>query len=292
MAQIRKILCPVDFFPASLAAAKQAGALANRYNARLILLHVVEPVAPWADGVPLKTRGIIETITEKSLGELKKVANLPPLDKVRPEVIVQTGLVDVVIESTVRAQSVDFVVMGTHGRRIERYFLGSTTERFLRKLSVPLLTIRQVPSSRVQPIRHIMVTTDFGEGSSRAIEYGWSLASKHEAKMTLVHVLDDVQADVAGIYREHLLRGIESQLENLLPSEARSKRSIRVLIGRPFRRILWMVENERIDLIVMNIHKKTAMQRLSIGSTAEKIIRAANVPVLAVPSTGSTTPNG
>jgi nucleotide-binding universal stress UspA family protein len=149
-----------------------------------------------------------------------------------------------------------------------------------------------LPSSRVQPIRHIMVTTDFGEGSSRAIEYGWSLASKHEAKMTLVHVLDDVQADVAGIYREHLLRGIESQLENLLPSEARSKCAIRVLIGRPFRRILWMVENERIDLIVMNIHKKTAMERLAIGSTAEKIIRAANVPVLAVPSTGSTTTNG
>jgi hypothetical protein len=34
----------------------------------------------------------------------------------------------------------------------------------------------------------------------------------------------------------------------------------------------------------MNIHTKTVMDRLSIGSTAEKIIRAANVPVLAVPS--------
>lgn len=292
MVEIRKILCPIDFFPASLAAAKQASTLAVRYDARLILLHVIEPVAPWADRIPLKTRGIIEAITEKSLSELKKVANLPPLGKVRPEVVVQTGLVDVVIESTVRGQGVDFVVMGTHGRRIERYFLGSTTERFLRKLSVPLLTIRQVPSSRVQTIRHIMVTTDFGEGSSRAIEYGWSLATKYEAKMTLIHVLNDVQADVAGIYREHLLRGIEGQLESLLPSGARSKCAIRVLIGRPFRRILSMVENERINLIVMNIHKKTAVERLSIGSTAEKIIRAANVPVLAVPSADSTTPDG
>src|SRR3954447_728019 len=107
MAQINKILCPVDFFPASLAAAKQASAIAYRYNARLILLHVIEPVAPWADRVPLKTRGIIETITEKSVTELKKLANLPPLDKVRPEVMLRTGLVDVMIESTLRAQRAD-----------------------------------------------------------------------------------------------------------------------------------------------------------------------------------------
>jgi nucleotide-binding universal stress UspA family protein len=284
MAQIRTILCPIDFFPASLAAAKQASAIANRYKARLILLHVIEPVAPWADRVPLKTRGIIEAITEKSFTELKELASLPPLDKVRPEVMVRTGLVDVVIQSTVRGQAVDFVVMGTHGHRIERYFLGSTTERFLRKLSVPLLTTRQVTRSGVQPIRHIMVTTDFGEGSSSAIDYGCSLATKHEAKMTLLHVLNDVQADVAGIYRKHLLQGIEVELESLLPAEARNKCAVRVLIGRPIRRILWMVDSERIDLIVMNIHKKTAMERLSIGSTAEKIIRAANVPVLAVPS--------
>src|SRR6516164_6827354 len=130
MTQIRKILCPVDFFPASLAAAKQASVIASRYNARLILLHVIEPVAPWADRVPLKTRGVIEAITEKSFTELQKLASLPPLNKVRPEVMVRTGLVDEVIESTVRAHGVDFVVMGTHGRRIERYFLGSTTERF------------------------------------------------------------------------------------------------------------------------------------------------------------------
>ena len=115
-AEIRKILCPVDFFPASIAAAKQASAIANRYNARLILLHVIEPVAPWADRVPLKTRGIIETI-RVIITELKKLANLPALDKVRPEVMVRAGLVDLMIESTIRAQRLDFVVMGTYGRR-------------------------------------------------------------------------------------------------------------------------------------------------------------------------------
>jgi nucleotide-binding universal stress UspA family protein len=57
-------------------------------------------------------------------------------------------------------------------------------------------------------------------------------------------------------------------------------------------RILWMVDSEGIDLIVMNIHKKTAMERLSIGGTAEKIIRAANVPVLAVPSNARAPNNG
>jgi len=284
MVEMRKILVPVDFFPASLTAVKQAIELAIRYSARLTLLHVIEPIAPWVDGVPFNAREIIEKTTTKSTAELNKVAALSHAADVRTEVLVRNGPVDTVIESAVRTEGVDFVVMGTHGRRaIGKFFLGSTTERLLRNLPVPLLAIRHAKPTP-QRYRHILVTTDFSEGTSSAIEYAWSLATKYGADMTLLHVLDDVQADVIGSYRGPLLRGIQYDLESLLPVDGGKKCKVQVLIGSPIRRILSMAEQVPADLIVMNIHTKTVMDRLSIGSTAEKIIRAANVPVLAVPS--------
>jgi len=275
----------VDFFPASRAAAKYAIALASRFKAGLVLLHVIEPVAPWIDEVPLETREMRTTARAKSVEELNTLANLADASNVRAQVVVQNGFVDTIIEAAVRAHSVDLVVMGTHGRRqLGRFFLGSTTERLLRKLPVPVLVTRDGASAQ-QSVKRILVTTDLSEGTQQAIAYAFSLAKVYGANTTLLHVLNDLQADLSGGYREQLIAGIKSELENLLPGAPSNVCTVRVVTGRPVRRILPIVKKEKIDLIVMNLHQKTIMDRLTIGSTAEKIIRAATIPVLAVPST-------
>jgi nucleotide-binding universal stress UspA family protein len=82
------------------------------------------------------------------------------------------------------------------------------------------------------------------------------------------------------------MRGIREELQNLVPSENRRiKIAVRAETGQPARRILPIAKEEYVDLIVMNIHRKTFIDRLSIGSTAESIIRGSAVPVLAIPST-------
>jgi nucleotide-binding universal stress UspA family protein len=58
----------------------------------------------------------------------------------------------------------------------------------------------------------------------------------------------------------------------------------KVLVGRASRRILPLLKRSGVDLVVINIHKKTLLDRLRIGSTAEKIVSGSPVPVLAVPS--------
>ena len=286
MLTIHKILCPIDFSPTSLQAAKYAIALAHRYRARLLFVHVVEPFAPWVYEFPLPP--LAAAVTGKSAAELNKLAKQARMARVRAEVLVRRGLVDVAIQSAIRTQGVDFVVMGTHGRRhIEKFFLGSTADQLLRKLQVPLLTMRRGSLGAAHAIRNILVTTDLSEGTANAIAYALSIAKKYSATVTLLHILNDVQADISGGYREQLIRGIESNIENLIPAEGRNTCTVRVLTGQPFRRILHLVKSERIDLIVMNIHSKTVADRLTIGSTAEKIIRTAEIPVLAVPSSFS-----
>jgi len=288
MVRVHNILCPVDFFPASESAAIYAIALAKKLESRLTLLHVVEPVATWASEIPFDTREIVKSMTARSSEELKTLAKRAQGANVAVDVILRIGEVDLQIQSLIRERGIDFVVMGTHGRRgLEKFFMGSTTERLLRKLHVPLLTIG-IKSTAVRAgvrIRHILVTTDFSEGTTDAIAYAFAIAQQYHAKVTLLHVVNDIDADLSGRYRDQLIRTIQRDLEELLPDGARNSRdvTVRVETGRPIRRILPMLRKEKIDLLVMNIHGKTLLDRLSLGSTAEKLVRGAAVPVLVIP---------
>jgi nucleotide-binding universal stress UspA family protein len=54
--------------------------------------------------------------------------------------------------------------------------------------------------------------------------------------------------------------------------------------GDPFREILRVAEEENAGLIVMNLQGKGLIERALLGSTAERVIRAAHVPVLSIPT--------
>jgi nucleotide-binding universal stress UspA family protein len=287
MVRIQNILCPVDFFPASERATNYAVGLAKKYGARVILLHVVEPVALWARDFEVDTNEVMRAITARSNEELRKIAKHAAAAHVPIDVVVRTGEVDLEIRSLIEMRHVDFVVMGTHGRRgLEKFFMGSTTERLLRSLNVPLLTIGSTKSKAApSEIRQILVTTDFSDGTSDAIAYAFSIAEQYHAKVTLLHVLNDLEADLSGRYRGQLIRSIQHELENLVPAESRHSRNatVRVDTGRPIRRILPIVKSNNIDLIIMNVHGKTLLDRITIGSTAESVVRMASSPVLIVP---------
>ena len=73
MITIKKILCPVDFFPASDAAVQYAVGLAANYNATIRLLHVVTPLPPAAYEYAMDTSEILQSMEESASEEMKKV---------------------------------------------------------------------------------------------------------------------------------------------------------------------------------------------------------------------------
>jgi nucleotide-binding universal stress UspA family protein len=179
------------------------------------------------------------------------------------------------------------VIMGTHGRSgLERWFMGSTTEKLLRRSPVPVLTIRGTGEKRVVPLfRHILVTTDFSSGTSDALAYAFSLARENKSKVTLLHVVHLVAADVSGSYREGVTELYRKDLDALVPPEARKwcDVGIKVESGIPYRVILRTLESENADLLVMNIHGKGMLDRALLGSTADRVVRGASCPVLMIP---------
>src|SRR6187399_441734 len=142
MIQLKNILCPVDFFPASLKAYEYALKLASNYDAGVFALHVVSPIVPTAYDFPLNQSEYIGALQKHSRIELGKLGKKAEKAKVRFRSEVVTGSIDSEIHKALKRTKTDFVVMGTHGRRgLERWILGSEADRMIRSCPVPLLTI-------------------------------------------------------------------------------------------------------------------------------------------------------
>jgi nucleotide-binding universal stress UspA family protein len=288
MITINRILCPADFFPASDAAVNYAAGLAANYGATIHLLHVITPVLPGPYEYAIDTVEIMKSLEKTATVEMNKLADRAREAGVRSITTVCAGDVYDEIKRTIEREKPELVVMGTHGRRgVERWFMGSTTEKLMRHSPVPLITISGTGEklSAGPRFRRIMVTTDFSDGTADALAYAFSVAQENDSQITLFHVIHDVAADVSGRYRDSLISGVDKQLQDLIPAEARNWCDVgtRVETGVPYRRILQILEDEKTDLLVMNIHGKGMLDRALLGSTAERVVRAASCPVMLIP---------
>ena len=288
MITINEILCPVDFFPASDAAVKYAAGLASNYGAKIHLLHVITPVLPSTYEYAINTVEIMAELQKAAQRETAALVERTKESGVLCDVEIRVGDVYDEIKKSIEVEKPDLLVMGTHGRRgFQRWFMGSTTEKLLRHSPVPLLTISEAGEKVAQPpqFRRILVTTDFSSGTPDALAHAFSVAQENDAQITLLHVVQDVAADISGKYRDSLIRGVERQLQDLIPHEAKNwcEVNTRVETGMPYRIILRLLEDEKIDLLVMNIHGKGMLDRALVGSTAERVVRAASCPVMLIP---------
>lgn len=287
MITIKKILCPVDFFPASDAAVNYAAGLASIYDAEIHLLHVIVPVVTGGFEYSIDASAIMKSMEEGATREINKLVATVKATGVFVKSEVRVGDVYDTIKSTIEAVKPDMIVMGTHGRRgVERWFLGSTTEKLMRHSPVPLVTISATGerSFEAPRFRRILVTTDFSDGTPDALAQAFSVAQENESHITLMHVLED---DLSGKHRSSLVDGVLKRLDDMVPAEAKNWCDVvtRVESGVPYRMILRMLEDEKADLLVMNIHGKGMIDRALLGSTAERVVRVSPCPVMLIPPT-------
>jgi nucleotide-binding universal stress UspA family protein len=285
MVRIQRILCPVDFFPASLRAVDYAIGLAQKYDAKLHLLHVVSPILYSTEQYAFTVSDIIDSMKKQSAREMKKLERKARAAGLTIYTDVRTGEVKREIESAVRATKADILVMGTHGRRgMEKWFLGSVTERMLRRSPIPVLTLRGSKKARTTTTR-ILVTTDFSEGTDNALNYALSIARANKARLTLLHVLEETRAVISPQYRKEITEGVRRELLQRIPADAQNSPDIDTAVeaGTPYHIILRLLKKERIDLLVMNTHGKGMLHRALLGSTSERVVRAADCPVMLIP---------
>jgi nucleotide-binding universal stress UspA family protein len=143
--------------------------------------------------------------------------------------------------------------------------------------------------------KHILIGTDGSELMETVYEHCAYLARLTNATIHIAYVLDiagfasiPIDSTWQNMYDVLLDEGkaITENAKKAVISQGIGKAAIMtaVLQGHPSDELNTYVENNAIDLIVIGTHGRTGLDRLLIGSVADKVIRGAKVPVLVVRS--------
>jgi nucleotide-binding universal stress UspA family protein len=155
MIKLRKILYPTDFSESSLEAMKYAVSFARDYKARLILMHVVNEQI-FSEGLNLPRLAAPEALEQELVAEAgRQMRTVIPADVragVDIEHVILRGMPFLEIIRYAKANEVDLIVIGTHGRSgMEHIIFGSTAEKVVRKAPCPVLSVRPAQHNFVMP---------------------------------------------------------------------------------------------------------------------------------------------
>ena len=170
MIPITHVLCPIDFSDISQHALAHAAAIARWYEARLTVLYVFVNL-PTTDAPPLV---LDDTDRERLMMQMQQFA-APVPSTVPIELRIQEGgFAHDEIVGQIAATHADLLVLGTHGRSgFQRLFLGSVSEKVIRKATCPMLIVppRAPDVAMDAPVQfpRIVCPVDFSDSSLDAL---------------------------------------------------------------------------------------------------------------------------
>ncbi len=142
--QIKTMLVPLDFSRHSRQALATAIPLAQKFGAKIVLVHVYQPVAyPDAVAMSPACAGLDARLREElkgMVGPLKQDQDTP----LSVETIVRIGRPCEEIVNAAKSVNADIIVIATHGHTgLKHVLLGSTTELVVRHADCPVLVVRE-----------------------------------------------------------------------------------------------------------------------------------------------------
>lgn len=290
-----KIVVPLDGSKFSEAALPVAIGLANCLTARIELVSVFEDepiVATWQlSAVEMRAllidylKAVEQRMESRSTGTVSST--------------VVSGPVSQSLEEHAARTKPDLIIMSTHGRGpMSRAWLGSVADHVTRHVGMPVLLVRpeegaEVGLADVHRFRRILVPLDGSDRAEASLEWATRIARATGAALSLIRIVAP-PLPLSSPYLPHVIAETEQALE---AGRREATAYLESIAGRLEKDgldvptevgvgvsaapgILRHAEQERVDLIVITTHARGGLQRLVLGSVADKIVRAAHVPVL------------
>lgn len=283
---LQNVLFASDFSSASDAALSHAMSIARRYDSQIYVAHVIRAdlfqMVP-----PEETTALLENARRHAETEMANLLISGRLRGVPHQVLISQGDLWSVLAESIEKHQIDLVVVGTHGRTgVRKLLLGSAAEQIFRLAPCPVLTVGPQAPSATPPeaeFRRILYATDFTPHSDRAAAYAASLAQEHGARLTLLHVVQDVH-DPSARNSATLMDFFKNRLRALLPSSAElwCEPELVVGFGAAAESILRNAEEREEDLVVLGIRRTGTFSGHLPPATAYKVACQAHCPVLTV----------
>jgi nucleotide-binding universal stress UspA family protein len=294
------ILVPLDGSPTAEQALYAAGGLATDQT-RVLLLRVL-PESPTAHARTGRTvpdaPELLARVREAALADLHGAAERltcrTPASTTEPMVVVGDPAEQIL--RVARERGANLIVMASRGLTSgpEAGF-GSVTDRVMRTSEVPTLVVHPEGmriGAGMAPFRRILVPLDGSETSLQALPTARALARRLDVPIHLVSVIDAFeQMPPALVYEATLTPGLADELFAGIRLETQQmlERASAGCIGRGIPATWEALSGATAaclldamrpgDLVVMTSHGRSHPHRWMIGSVAEKLIRAGDVPV-------------
>ncbi len=292
--QVAVALDGSDFAERSLPA---AAAISRLFDAQLALISV------------LPSRGVLRVLPKgrssgnpAEAGQIDTEAYLSRLageylDRgVRTDYYVAAGPVPQAINVLTIELNVDLLVMSTHGRSgMSRFMLGSNASALIQLLRQPVLLLRPQALARgdLPEVRRVLVTLDGSSFAERVLPWVQRVSEATGAEVLLLVVpevpepsLYGAMADAVDELRGQAEANARRYLERVSAQLLDAGLPVRSLVegSRPATTILDVAERGQVDLIMLATHGRGGIDRLMLGSVADRVVHHSLCPVLLVPA--------
>ena len=295
------VIVPLDGSKLAEGALSMATALCRRTGAAMHLVHV-RRMTPAATDVSDEddARGYMDGVSKRFVDAgFNVVAALLPEEP--PQLLLPTpsprSIAAMILDYAAQHEA-EVVVMTTHGRGgISRRWFGSVADAMLRTSTLPVLLVRSRDGDRrgeSEPIAHVLVAVAADDAAGRSIVAARRIAGVFEPRFTLLRILPAPYRIVEGFLPATVIvTGIDPSAEleaarRELSLHAGSFPTMNVEIAtladtEPGRGILAFAGDHDVDVIVVGTHSRRGIDRMLLGSVADKVVRGANCSVLVVP---------
>ena len=131
-------------------------------------------------------------------------------------------------------------------------------------------------------MKNLLIATDLTPRSDRALYRAIKLAADYNYDLHILHVVDeDLPDKTADIVRSEAIESLEEQIRPY-KRKIKNKVNIKVVIAKHYEAILSEADRIKARAIVLGTQKDKTLKEFFIGSTAERVIRSTNIPVLVV----------
>jgi len=295
------ILVPLDGSPVAEQALPVAESLARRTGARLRLATAPPPVPPLLLGPEeFDLAQSLQETTRATLGQYLQSAAEAARTRhgleVRAELL--TGGAADALAAYVRTEKIGLIVMTTHGRAgFSRFWLGSVADQLLRRVTAPVLVLHPRESPQPTEFHHVVIALDGTAASEGVLEPAIALGSLTSGvRYTLLQVVEPPipilthMASSPTHLGPHWIEKQQIAARNYLDRLAQSLRrrglsvGTHVLVTRQVgEQIVYLASSLQADLVAVGTHGARGVERLLLGSVADKVVRGAAQAVLVVP---------
>ncbi len=295
------ILVPLDGSQLAERVLPYADALARATDASLTLMTAIEnEQGELAARVPALRERLEHGARDQAAQHLERAAALLRAWGRTVSTLITSGRPAEEILDTADRLDAALIAMATHGRSgLQRWLVGSVADKVMRLSHRPTLLVRPLEDhAPLQPLdlARLMVPLDGSPLAEQAVPIAAEVAHGAGAQLRLVRVepwvtttlaatgeaaalvnVDELEAAVAR-EAEQYLADVRSRLPADLPV------ATTVLRGFPALQLIEYAEREGIDLTVLSTHGRGGLQRLVLGSTADRLVRAGLPCLLVRPS--------